>query len=224
MSLSILDNGASNENTAGGPSDPTLSRMMAPGSAYWSRDHADHASAVDAVRTRHQQLSGEYVEPSFHDMPQNQSLSSRERRIAQLNAPDSPLWKKGTPEAAAALAELKQLLAAEPEAEAARENMTVQDLRDHFGLSEPDFAAPVLEQMYDSVGEAVFLDFSIANGYDTKLVTDLRDHYIRAASGTMGEITDDAVEEFHRVFEHRVSRQHREALVSWLRRYYGDAR
>ena len=103
MSESILDNDTTptSQNTG---SDPTLSRLMAPDSPYWNRDHADHASAVEAVRTRHQQLSGEYAEPMLPDMAQTPSSSSHERRIAQLNAPASPLWKKGTAEAAAALA------------------------------------------------------------------------------------------------------------------------
>ena len=91
-------------------------------------------------------------------------------------------------------------------------------------MAEPNFPSPVLQENYDHEGEGVFLDFAIASGYDTKLVTDLRDFYVREATSTMGEVTEDAVENFHRAFEHRLPQRHRDALVGWIRRNYGGGR
>jgi hypothetical protein len=71
------------------------------------------------------------------------SLSPREKRIAALNAPNSDLYSDDPARHAAALAELKRLLAADPEAQSFRADATVDELRDFFNLPAPKFAAPV---------------------------------------------------------------------------------
>jgi hypothetical protein len=78
--------------------------------------------------------------------------------------------------------------------------------------------------MWDSEGEAAFLDHAVAQGWDTSLVTDLRDHYLRAASSTFGEVTQDGIDDFHAAFENRLSKSDRDALVNWIVREFGGRR
>jgi hypothetical protein len=150
----------------------------------------------------------------------NANISLREQRIAQLNSAESPLWKKDASEADRenAMKELRQLIANDPEAQAGRANATVSELRDHFGLGAPEIRTG---ETYDHQAEGDFLNTAIEQGWDTRLVTDLRDYYVRSAQGLYGEITQDAIDDFHAAFERRLPKAERDQLVNWIVREFG---
>ena len=143
-----------------------------------------------------------------------------ERRLRELNAEDSPLFRAdATPEErAAALGELRQLLAEDPEAAAKRAAASPDDLRAQLGLDSPKLLTAWSKENYNHDAEAVFLSGAIANGYEPSLARELRDYYVHVGQGAaFGGITDEAVADFHRQFEGRVSKEHRDELVAWAK-------
>ncbi|MBM4113460.1 MAG: hypothetical protein FJ253_08850 [Phycisphaerae bacterium] len=204
--------GSSNARTA---SAPARGATTPAADVHHAEGHADAlGEALDASREREAAASGAQKQ-------RDAALSPNERRLRELNSPESPLFKAGATdeERSAALKELRELLAADPEAAAQRAEATTDELRAQLGLDSPKLRSAWAKENYSTDAEAVFLSGAVANAYDPALVGELRDWYVEAAQGRFfGEITNDAVAEFHRTFETRLSKAHRDELVDWAKR------
>jgi hypothetical protein len=65
--------------------------------------------------------------------------------------------------------------------------------------------------------EKEFLDFTHKQGWEPATVRNLVYDYARAMQGSMGEITDETVANFHHRYAGKIPAAEREALVAWIR-------
>lgn len=62
-----------------------------------------------------------------------------------------------------------------------------------------------------------FLQSAHAQGWDAPLVRSLVSHYVKKVQATGGEVTDEMVEEFHKAYKNKLTKEERDPLVRWPR-------
>ena len=131
-----------------------------------------------------------------------------QRRIAELNSPESPLWRHGTPEQEAATAGLRKLVAqdrTEDERTAFLE-LAIHNIRETWSLNDPTRTLPpVLRGRWDSDREAEALGFLYNQGVDAKILKELHAFYLREGVSAMGDFPEADYERFAEEFKGRLS-------------------
>lgn len=120
------------------------------------------------------------------------------------------------------VAEMRRLVArleqADPVDAQRREQMTLAQRREEYGLRTDDLLkTPWAKEAWSPGDESTFLDLAHEQGFESALVRDLVGDYARAVQGTMGEVTDEMIEEFHAKYDQRLTRDQRDLLVQWIR-------
>ena len=118
-----------------------------------------------------------------------ESLSPTEQRIRELNRPDSPLWKTGTPEGDKARDELRRLLAqaARPEEQQEVADRSIHLLREQYRVDHNKVLKP-LQETWDEHQEGTILATFAQNGVAPAAVTEVVEYYVSRFNSALGQI------------------------------------
>jgi hypothetical protein len=99
-----------------------------------------------------------------------------------------------------------------------RQAMDIKMAREEYGLdTEALLQTQWARDNWYEGDEKEFLDFAHKQGWEPATVRNLVYDYARAMQGSMGEITDEMVADFHHRYAGKIPAAEREALVAWIR-------
>jgi hypothetical protein len=148
------------------------------------------------------------------------ALSPAQRRIAELNRPDSPIWDDKHQDHAKARDELRRLLAGEMTADEkqATADAPLGQLREQYGLNHHEAVLPVLRERWDSEEEATLLATFSQQGLAPEAVSAFYSWYSDMFNGALGDVrnldVDKIIGEFRALAkQHNVTEDVVNALI-----------